>query len=254
VYGELLDAAAVYADRVSSLGPRPAEFLAGLADRAAERWEEPDHGIWEIRSEPRHFLFSKLMCWVALDRAARLADQLGSANRRERWCRERDRIRRAILEAGWSDKVNAFTQSFGDDALDASALVMPIVGFLPPDHPRVRSTIDAIVERLTDRNGLVHRYCSADGQRGDEGTFGICTYWLAQDFALAGRLDAARERFETMTGFANDVGLLAEEVDASSGELLGNFPQALTHVGLINAAKAIGDAERTVGTCRRRAD
>lgn len=244
VYGELLDAAAVYADRVSSLGSRAGEFLAGLADRAAERWHEPDQGIWEMRGEPRHFVYSKLMCWVALDRAARLAEQLGAVDRRERWCRERDRIRDAILEAGWSDTANAFTQSFGDDALDASALVIPIVGFLPADHPRVQSTIDAIVERLTDRHGLVYRYRSADGQDGDEGTFGICTYWLVQALALAGRLETAGERFEAMTDFANDVGLLAEEVDSDNGELLGNFPQAFTHIGLINAASAIGDAER----------
>jgi GH15 family glucan-1,4-alpha-glucosidase len=244
VYGEIVDAAAVNADRVSSLEPTVAAFLAGLADRAADRWEEPDHGIWEMRDEPRHFLYSKLMCWVALDRGARLADQLKAGERVRRWCHERDRIRSAILQAGWSDTAEAFTQSFGNDTLDASALMIPIVGFLPGDHPRVRATIDAIVQRLTDEHGLVYRYCSPDGLHGDEGTFGICTYWLAHAFALAGELGRARACFEAMTGFANDVGLHAEEIDSRSGELLGNFPQAFTHIGLINAAYAIAAAER----------
>ncbi|MBA3310688.1 MAG: glycoside hydrolase family 15 protein [Nocardioidaceae bacterium] len=244
VYGELLDAAALYADRVEELDDTTASFLADMADRAADRWEEADHGIWEMRGEPRHFLYSKLMCWVALDRAARLADQLRASDRLDRWCRERDRIRDTILERGWSDKANAFTQSFGSDDLDASALMIPIVGFLPGEDPRVRATIDAVAERLTDEHGLVYRYRTDDGLSGEEGTFGICTYWLAHAFALAGEVDCAKACFETMTGFANDVGLLAEEIDSGTGEMLGNFPQAFTHIGLINAAYAIAEAER----------
>ncbi|HSH22728.1 MAG TPA: glycoside hydrolase family 15 protein [Acidimicrobiales bacterium] len=245
VYGEILDAAGLYADRVASLDPVAASFLADVADRAADRWEEADHGIWEMRGERRHFLYSKLMCWVALDRAASLAGTLGGGDRVSRWCRERDRIRAAILEQGWSDKVNSFTQSFGDDDLDASALMMPIVGFLPATDPRVGATVEAITERLTDEHGLVHRYCGTDGVAGGEASFGICTYWLSHALALAGDVDAARERFECVTAYANDVDLLAEEIDGATGELLGNFPQAFTHIGLVNAANAIAEAEGT---------
>ncbi|HEX6425691.1 MAG TPA: glycoside hydrolase family 15 protein, partial [Acidimicrobiales bacterium] len=249
VYGELLDAAALYADHIASLDDTTAAFLADMADRAAERWQEADHGIWEMRGDPRHFLYSKLMCWVALDRASRLADQLRAPDRLARWCRERDRIRDTILERGWSESAGAFTQSFGSEDLDASALMIPIVGFLPPDDPRVRATVDAIADRLTDDHGLVYRYRADDGLDGDEASFGICTYWLAHALALGGDLDRARACFETVTGYANDVGLLAEEIDGPTGELLGNFPQAFTHIGLVNAAHAIADAER-----RQRAD
>jgi GH15 family glucan-1,4-alpha-glucosidase len=244
VYGELLDAAAAYADHVAALDDTTAAFLADMADRAAARWQEADHGIWEMRGEPRHFLYSKLMCWVALDRAARLAHQLRAPDRLDRWCRERDRIRDDILAHGWSDTAGAFTQSFGSDDLDASALMIPIVGFLPGDDPRVRATVDAIAERLTDDHGLVYRYRADDGLDGDEASFGICTYWLAHALALGGDLDRARACFETVTGYANDVGLLAEEIDGATGELLGNFPQAFTHIGLVTAAHAIAEAER----------
>ncbi len=184
------------------------------------------------------------MCWVALDRAARLADRLGARDRVPRWCRERDRIRDAILADGWSDAAGAFTQSFGSDELDASALMIPIVGFLEPGDPRVRATVDAVADRLTDDRGLVYRYLADDGLPGGEATFGICTYWLAHALALTGDLDRARAGFETVTGYANDVGLLAEEIDGATGELLGNFPQAFSHVGLVHAAWAITEAER----------
>lgn len=244
VYGELLDAAALYADRVGDLDGTVVSFLIDMADRAVERWEEPDHGIWEMRGEPRHFLYSKLMCWVAFDRAVRLADQLGAHDRVDRWCKERDRVRAAILDQGWSDDAGAFTQSFGSDRLDASALMIPIVGFLSGDDPRVRATIDAIAERLTDDKGLVYRYRSDDGLHGQEASFGICTYWLAHALAVTGQVDHARECFETITAFVNDVGLLAEEIDGETGEQLGNFPQAFTHIGLVNAANAIHEAEQ----------
>jgi GH15 family glucan-1,4-alpha-glucosidase len=244
VYGELLDAAQLFADRVGHLDEHAAAFLVGAADTAAERWEERDHGIWEMRGEPRHFLYSKLMCWVALDRAAGLAGELRAPEKAGGWCSEADRVRAAILEHGWSERAGAFTQSFGDEALDASALMIPIVRFLPAGDPRVRSTVAAVADRLTDERGLVYRYCGPDGVDGHEGTFGICTYWLAHAQALVGDVAAARATFETMTGFANDVGLLAEEVDGDTGELLGNFPQAFTHIGLVNAAYAIAEAER----------
>ncbi|MGZ6969025.1 MAG: glycoside hydrolase family 15 protein [Acidimicrobiia bacterium] len=208
------------------------------------RWQDVDEGIWEVRGGAGHFLYSKLMNWVALDRAVLLATPLGADDARvARWASGRDRIRDAILTAGWSESVGAYTQAFGRDELDASVLMMPIVGFLPADDPRMRATIEAIAKHLTDDRGFVFRYLTEDGLPGGEGTFGICTFWLAECLALAGEHDRAYERFNLMAGCANDVGLLAEEVDPATGELLGNFPQAFTHIGLIHAALAI-DAAR----------
>ncbi len=229
--------------RAAELAPATRRFLIDLADTAARRWQEKDHGIWEVRGEPRHFVYSKLMCWVALDRATALADRLGASQRVQAWAQTQDQIHQAILSEGWSDRVNAFTQSFGSDDLDASSLMLPLVGFLPADDPRVLSTIDVTEARLTDKRGLVYRYRAADGLDGEEGAFLLCTFWLAQALAMAGQLDRARTVFERAAAFVNDVGLLAEEVDAISGELLGNFPQAFSHIGLVNAAWAISEAE-----------
>ena len=245
VYGELLDAAHRLPDEVDRLGPVTKRFLADLADTAAARWHEKDQGIWEIRGEPRDFLYSKLMCWVALDRAIILADRLDAQDRVDGWKRSRDEFADAILTQGWSEKAGAFTQTFGSEDLDASNLMMPIVGFLPADDPRMLATIDATAERLTDEHGLVYRYLAHDGLEGEEGTFLLCTFWLAQALALSGQVDRARETFERAMAFVNDVGLLAEEVDPNTGELLGNFPQAFSHIGLINAAWAIHEAMST---------
>jgi len=243
VYGELLSAACRLQDELGELDAATREFLISAADAAAERWTEKDQGIWEIRGEPRHFLYSKLMCWVALDRAVQMADLLGAEDRVERWQHEAETIRDAILEQGWSEQAGAFTQSFGDDQLDASNLVMPMVGFLPATDPRIRSTIEATAEHLADRHGLVYRYRSHDGLDGEEGSFLLCTFWLAEALALAGEVGRARETFENAVRFVNDVGLLSEEVDAETGELIGNFPQAFSHIGLVNAAWAISQAE-----------
>jgi GH15 family glucan-1,4-alpha-glucosidase len=239
VYGELLDAASRLPDQLRRLEAPTKEFLADLADTAAARWQEQDQGIWEIRGEPRDFLYSKLMCWVALDRAIGLADQLDAQERVDGWKHTREEIAAAILARGWNDEAGAFTQSFGSEDLDASNLMMPIVGFLPADDPRMLATINATAERLTDDRGLVYRYLAHDGLEGEEGTFLLCTFWLAEALALAGEIDRARETFERAIAYANDVGLLAEEVDAETGELLGNFPQAFSHIGLVNAAWAI---------------
>jgi alpha,alpha-trehalase len=247
VYGEVLGAAHRLVEQLGELEPGTREFLVGVADAAADRWRERDQGIWEIRDEPRDFVYSKLMCWAALDRAIALAGHLEAADRVEGWNRSREEIRAAILEHGWSERAGAFAQSFGSDALDASNLVMPIVGFLPATDPRMRSTIEAIADRLTDERGLVYRYLAEDGLPGQEGTFLLCTFWLAQAWALAGEVARAREVFELAAGHVNDVGLLAEEVDPATGELLGNFPQAFSHVGLINAAWAITRAEGASG-------
>ncbi|HSE08781.1 MAG TPA: glycoside hydrolase family 15 protein [Nocardioidaceae bacterium] len=247
VYGELLGAAHRLSDQLTTLDTDTRRFLVALADAAAVRWREPDQGIWEVRGDPQHFLYSKVMCWVALDRAIALADVIGDRSRVEDWKRTRDEIFETIVKDGWSDSAGAFTQHFGTDALDASNLMLPIVGFLPATDPRVLATIDAIEERLTDDRGLVYRYRTeegVDGLAGEEGTFLLCTFWLAQALAMSGQVDRARAVFERAAGFVNDVGLLAEEVDPETGELLGNFPQAFSHIGLVNAAWAISEAER----------
>lgn len=244
VYGELLDSARLFTEILGDVDPRMSQFLTALADAAARVWREPDHGIWEVRGERRHFTYSKLMCWVALDRAVGLADALdGDA---EAWARTRDEIAESILDEAWNDDVGAFTQSFGSRDLDASALVIPIAGLLPGDDPRVLATISAVADRLTDERGLVHRYRTdgVDGLAGEEGSFLLCTFWLAQAQALAGMLDDAYATFERAATYVNDVGLLAEEVDAASGALLGNFPQAFSHIGLVNAAWTINQQEQ----------
>jgi alpha,alpha-trehalase len=242
VYGELLDAAYRLPEQLDGLAPSTRRFLADLANTAAARWQERDQGIWEVRGEPRDFVYSKLMCWVALDRAIMLADRLGVADRVDDWARARAEISDAILNRGWNESVGAFTQSFGSEDLDASNLMMPIVGFIPADDPRMLATINATEERLTDRHGLVYRYLAHDGLEGEEGTFLLCTFWLAHALALAGEVERAGAVFKRAIAYVNDVGLLAEEVDPETGELLGNFPQAFSHIGLINAAWAISQA------------
>jgi alpha,alpha-trehalase len=244
VYGELLGAAHRLTEQLGQLDPVTARFLAAAADTAAARWKEKDQGIWEIRGEPRDFLYSKLMCWVALDRAINLAPQLGAQDKVPGWTAAREEIRAAILENGWSEKAGAFTQAFGGEDLDASNLMLACTGFLPGDDPRMKATIDATAERLTDERGLVYRYLAHDGLAGEEGTFLLCTFWLAQAQALAGEVDQAVATFERAVAAINDVGLLAEEVDAASGEMIGNFPQAFSHIGLINAAWAIAQARQ----------
>jgi len=243
VYGELLGAAWRLVEQLGELDPATRDFMAAAADTAAARWREKDQGIWEIRGEPRHFLYSKLMCWVALDRAIALASRLGAEAKVASWAAARDEIRDAILTHGWSEKAGAFTQAFGSDDLDASSLMLAITGFLPGTDPRMKATIDATAQRLTDRRGLVYRYLAHDGLDGEEGTFLLCTFWLAQAQALAGEIDQATATFERAVTAINDVGLLAEEVDPGSGEMIGNFPQAFSHIGLVNAAWTIAQAQ-----------
>jgi GH15 family glucan-1,4-alpha-glucosidase len=263
VYGELLSAVSRLSDHLfdqasrrvgplagpdkwgapPDLTPATRRFLVELADAAAARWQEKDQGIWEIRGEPRHFLYSKMMCWVALDRAVLLADRLGATDKVQAWQNTQSQVHETIVTKGWSERANAFTQSFGSDDLDASNLLLSVVGFLPADDPRVLATIDATEQRLTDERGLVYRYHSHDGLEGEEGAFLLCTFWLAQALALAGQPARARVVFERAAAFVNDIGLLSEEVDPTSGELLGNFPQAFSHIGLVNAAWAVFEAE-----------
>jgi alpha,alpha-trehalase len=246
VYGELLNSLYLYREQLGELHPEIQRFVADLANTAARRWRETDAGMWEMRGEPRHHLSSKVLCWVALDRAVKLADQLGMHADIERWASERDMIRDAVLTRGWSEARDAYAQSFDSDELDAAQLLMPILGFLPATDPRMRSTIDAIADQLTV-DDLVLRYrneqgLNADGLTGEEGTFVICSFWLVSALAKAGEVDRAQALFDKLAGYANDLGLLAEEIDTANGELLGNFPQAFSHIGLITAAWEIDKA------------
>ena len=218
-------------------------LLRGLVGQAAERWQEPGHGIWEVRGGPRPFLYGKLMCWAALDCGIRLAKEHGLDAPLDRWRRTRDAIRRAILERGFDARRRAFTQAFGSTALDAGALAIPRIGFLPATDPRVRSTVERIRTELT-RGGLVYRYRTDDGLPGDEATFALCTFWLVDALALGSRLDEAHDLFDRVLGHANDVGLLAEEIDPESGALLGNFPQGFSHLALIGSAVNLAKAAK----------
>jgi GH15 family glucan-1,4-alpha-glucosidase len=249
VYGELLSSLHLYREQLGDLHPEIQRFVADLANTAARRWREADAGMWEMRGEPRHHVSSKVLCWVALDRAISLAPRLGMFAHIEYWSAERERIRKAVLTRGWSEARQAYAQSFDSDELDAAALLMPIMGFLPATDERMRATIEAIAADLTE-DGLVLRYrnqegMNADGLMGEEGTFVICSFWLVSALAKAGEVDRAERLFATLATHANDLGLLAEEIDGASGQLLGNFPQAFSHVGLITAVAAIDKARST---------
>jgi alpha,alpha-trehalase len=252
VYGELLDALWIYHEQLGELHPEIQQFVADLADAAAEGWQQRDAGMWEMRGDPQHHLSSKVLCWTALDRAVKLGAMLGEHGAKvDAWAAERDRIRDAVLERGWSEKRQAYAQAFDSDELDAAALLMPLVGFLPATDERMRSTIDAIARDLTE-DGLVLRYrnqegINADGLEGEEGTFVICSFWLVSCLARAGEIEEAEALFDQLAGYANDLGLLAEEIDTANDELLGNFPQAFSHIGLITAAWEI-DKARGTGT------
>ncbi len=252
VYGELLNSIHLYRDRLRELHPEIQAFAADLADTAARRWMERGAGMWEMRGEPSHHVSSKVLCWTALDRAVKLAPRLGEHARPEQWSAERERIRDAVLTRGWSEQRQAYAQSFDSDELDAAALLMPLVGFLPATDPRMRSTIEAIARDLTE-DGLVLRYRTegdgpgADGLSGEEGTFVICSFWLVSCLAKAGEVERAEVLFDRVAGYANELGLLAEEIDTASGEMLGNFPQAFSHIGLITSAWELDQARARAG-------
>jgi GH15 family glucan-1,4-alpha-glucosidase len=250
VYGELLNSLHLYREQLGELHMEIQAFVADLANTAARRWRETGAGMWEMRGEPRHHVSSKVLCWVALDRAIALAPQLGEHANVEHWTAERDQIREAVLTRGWSEARQAYAQSFDSDELDAAQLLMPIFGFLPATDERMRSTIDAIARDLTE-DGLVLRYrnqegMNADGLSGEEGTFVICSFWLVSALAKAGEVERAEALFDKLVSYANDLGLLAEEIDTANGELLGNFPQAFSHIGLITAAWEIDKARGRV--------
>ena len=254
VYGEFLDAVHRYRDHLDDADDNTREFVVRMVDTAARRWREPDHGIWETRADPTHHLHSKLMCWVALDRGIDLATQLDAVAKVPEWMRIRNEIRDVILRDGWDAETGSFTASFGDPSADAATLMIAMFGFLPATDAKVQATIAYVQEELAAPRGLLYRYRAPDGLEGDENPFVLCSYWLVECLANAGRTDEARQRFEAITGHANDVGLLSEEIDAATGALLGNFPQAFSHVGLINAAWAIDQAERAAIGLRGRSD
>jgi GH15 family glucan-1,4-alpha-glucosidase len=232
VYGQLIQSAYLFGKTGGRITPDNWNFLAGIADIVAQRWREPDQGIWEIRDEPRHFVHSKLNCWMALDRAVRIATARKLPAPTNVWEAERDALRDYLIsdaeERGW------FAQAVGADAPDASALLVPAMGLLPTTHPLVQKTIDVVRGEL-GTGGLVRRYLADDGLQGGEGAFLLCSFWLLDCLIYSGRLPEAEEVLAELYGYANDVGLWAEEVDVSSGEALGNFPQAFTHMAHITS-------------------
>ncbi len=238
VLGEVIDAVYLMRDEPGMFDPIVTRLVSALADKAAASWREPDAGMWEARDKERNYLSSKVMCWVALDRAVRLAPHLAPFANVAAWEMARDDVRAEILDRGWSEKTGAYTGAFDSDELDASVLLMPLVDFLPATDPRMRATIEVIARELV-KGGLVHRW------NGDDNGFIICTYWLVECLAKAGEVGRAVTLFERTTAHASDLGLLAEEVDPVTGEQWGNFPQLFSHVGLINAAWSIGEAEQT---------
>jgi GH15 family glucan-1,4-alpha-glucosidase len=238
VYGEVIDA--LYHARILGLEPLPDSWsnATALLEYVEAAWQRPDEGIWEVRGPRRHFTHSKVMAWVALDRAVKAVERFGLEGPVERWARARDAIHAQVCRDGFNAELGSFVQSYGSRELDASLLMIPLVGFLPATDPRVRGTVAAIESGLM-RDGFVARYISHEGVDGlpsGEGAFLPCTFWLADNLHLMGREEEARELFERLLGLCNDVGLISEEYDPSSGRLLGNFPQAFTHVGLVNTA------------------
>jgi GH15 family glucan-1,4-alpha-glucosidase len=260
VFGEVMDAALTAASNgLEGQVGYDGEVIVALMDQLERVWDQPDEGIWEVRGPRRHFTHSKVMAWVAFDRAVQLADRSGAHGERvERWRELRQRVHDQVCEQGFSAELGSFTQYYGSSNLDASLLMIPLVGFLPPDDPRVLGTVEAVRRTLLDQ-GFVRRYETeassdgddVDGLPGSEGAFLVTTFWLADALALAGRTDEAREVFERLLGLCNDVGLLSEEYDPEAGRLLGNFPQAFSHVGIVTTAANLSLAERA--PCRQRA-
>ena len=231
VLGHVLDCAWILREELDTPDAFTAGFLWQLADRAARQWREPDSSIWEGREGERHYVVSKLYCWVALDRAVRLAERWGADAKR--WAATRDEIRAAILHEAWHPARQAFMGAFGSDHLDVSVLLMPLVGFLDAGDRRMDKTVRLLEDELGD-DGLLRRWSGAE-----DGAFLLASFWLAECHARAGRIERAHHGFERAAGAANHLGLLAEEVDAATGAPLGNVPQAISHVGLINAASAL---------------
>lgn len=242
IYGELMDSVYLYNKHGSPISYDLWTYLRRLTDWLSKNWRRKDDAIWEVRGGRREFVFSKMMCWVAMDRALRLAEQRAFPADWQKWRRTRDQIYETVMRRGWNRNRQAFVQSYGGDSLDASTLLMPLVFFVAPRDPRMLSTLEAIRKQPSERglvsDGLVFRYDSKespDGLKGNEGTFDLCTFWLVEALTRAGKLDEARLLFEHMLAYANHLGLYAEQI-GMHGQALGNFPQAFTHLALITAA------------------
>jgi GH15 family glucan-1,4-alpha-glucosidase len=254
VYGEVLDA--LYQARVGGLvgTPESWDLQQALVHQLEQVWQRPDEGIWEVRGGPQHFTFSKVMAWVTLDRAVRSAEAFGLPGPLDRWRALRAEMHDLICARAFDGERNCFVQSFGSRALDASLLMLPLVGFLPPDDPRMRATVAAI-ERDLMPDGFVRRYDTSGGTDGlppGEGAFLACSFWLAENYVLQGRREEAKSLFERLLSLRNDVGLLAEEYDPRTGRHLGNFPQAFSHVALVDSAFALGGGGAVRARRRRR--
>jgi GH15 family glucan-1,4-alpha-glucosidase len=242
VYGELLEAASRFASATGGLDRDHGRRLAEIADFVCESWEQPDAGIWETRSDPAQFIQSKMMCAVALTQACELAERgLLPAKHSERWRREQERIREFVETRGYSERKRSYVRSVGEDELDASLLLAVLAGYDQPHAPRLLDTVDAVHRELA-LGPLIHRYLGDDGLPGEDGAFLACSFWLVEAYARQGRLDEAAALMDELVPLANDVGLFAEEIDPATGEFLGNFPQGLSHLALINAAASIEKA------------
>ncbi|GAC1643121.1 MAG: glycoside hydrolase family 15 protein [Herpetosiphon sp.] len=239
VYGEVLDAL-YFATEAGQYDPVPVwDHFLPLIDWAADHWHEPENGIWEVRGGTRHFVYGKVMMWVALDRGIKLARRFHLPGNVAHWKTQRAKIRADVLKKGWSDSLKAFKQSYEDERLDASNLLMPMVGFIDGKDPRMVATVDATLDQLVS-NGLCYRYHAApEGVSGSEATFVLCTFWLIDALILAGRVEHAKQLFDGVLARATPLGLFAEEIDPQTGEHLGNFPQAFSHLGVINAAVSL---------------
>ncbi|MFW6599148.1 glycoside hydrolase family 15 protein [Propionibacteriaceae bacterium Y2011] len=260
VWGEVLDG--LHQGRTAGVpfDENAWQLVKALIAHLEDRWRDPDNGLWEVRGAQQHFVHSKVMCWVAFDRAIDMVERYGLDGPADRWRAIRDEIHAQVCEHGYDTERQTFTQFYGSEGLDAALLLIPAVGFLPWDDPRVASTVDAVQAEL-GRDGFVLRYHThadnrVDGLPGAEGTFLICTYWLVDALVGIGRVEEARALFEKLLAVRNDLGLLSEEYDTVTGRLLGNVPQAFSHVGLVNAARhlnghAIGSADRKPGTTVR---
>jgi GH15 family glucan-1,4-alpha-glucosidase len=246
VYGEILDSLHQARHMGIVEDPEAWEVQRAMLDFLESGWKDPDEGIWEVRGPRRDFVHSKVMAWVAFDRAVKGVEEFGLDGPVDRWRACRDEVRSEVLEQGFDAERNTFTQSYGSKALDASALMIPLVGFLPASDPRVAGTVDA-VQRTLMADGFVRRYDSEEGVDGlppGEGAFLPCSFWLADVLGMLGREEESRALFERLLALRNDVGLLSEEYDPASGRLLGNFPQAFTHVSLVNTAGNLSSATR----------
>jgi GH15 family glucan-1,4-alpha-glucosidase len=250
VYGMLLELSGRWSERGNSPSPAYWRFLVDLVEAAIDKWRLPDRGLWEIRSRPRHFVHSKVMCWVAVDRGIALAKAHGLEAPLNRWRRARDEMRATIERRGVDTKRGVFRQCFGSREMDAALLLLPSVDFIDWKDPRMVRTVDVIRAELMS-DGLIARYRSADGLRGREGIFVCCSFWLAECLARQGRLADAREVFERAKGCANDLGLFSEEYSPRNREMLGNFPQGLTHLAHISAALALDAPPARPGSARR---